>query len=173
MLFRSLRSTSPSRRPLLLVVTADRLDHAAHAGNAAAAEHEMDDVAAAVHIAVAALARRADATVIVTGDHGTHFGSAQHSDEAVPLLIYGAGARAAAGPLAWPPAAGAAPPTIAATDLPAMFPYFRRDCSGQLVHRPAPGWLFLACGAAFVTAAAAVTHRDSPETRVRGYARGV
>ena len=139
-----------------MVVTADRLDHAAHAGNAAAAEHEMDDVAAAVHIAVAALARRADATVIVTGDHGTHFGSALHSEETVPLLIYG-GARAAAGPLAWPPAADAAPPTIAATDLPAMLPYFRRDCSGHLVHNSAPGWLLLACGAAFVAAAAAVT----------------
>jgi alkaline phosphatase len=76
-------------RPAFLVVAGDRIDAAAHTGDAAAVAAGLADFAGSVRAAVVAASARSDALVIVTGDHGTVFGTAKHSSESVPILAYG------------------------------------------------------------------------------------
>ena len=72
-----------------LVVGADRVDAAAHAGNTTALEGLYADLGAAVRSAVQSLAFRPDVRVFVTGDHETVLGTQLHSNASVPLLAYG------------------------------------------------------------------------------------
>ena len=145
-------------------MAADRLDHAAHAGDAAAITYEEEDVAAAVHVALAALAGREDATVIVAGDHVTKTGTVAHSDDAVPVLVYGStaqdavqratGSAAPAAPAFWPPPAGGpAAPAIPSTDFPLLLPYFRRECGGATTDG-SRGWVVIPCAGALLALAA-------------------
>lgn len=76
-------------RPAFLVVAGDRIDAAAHAGDAAAVAAGLADFAGAVRAAIAAASARSDSLVIVTGDHMTIIGTAEHSAEGVPILAYG------------------------------------------------------------------------------------
>ena len=129
-----------SGAPVFLVVGADRLDHAAHSGDAKACEAEVAATVAAIREALTALAARmhaSDALVIVTGDHITVMNSTQHTNRSVPVLIYGTGATAAAERLLGVPLSSAhmmRPPLIAATDFPRLFPFFpsnNRGCSPE------------------------------------------
>ena len=110
------------------------MDHAAHAGNAAAVAHELADVAASVAAAITAVSHRSDGAIVVTGDHATPMNGSAHSDGKVPVFMYGPGARAAAArAIGRPFTADDAlhPPTINATDVPLIFPFFpsgSRDC---------------------------------------------
>lgn len=72
-----------------LVVTADRIDRAAHAGNTTELNILYDDFARAVSTAVTALSFRGDAKITVTGDHSTIIGTRLHSPSPVPVLAYG------------------------------------------------------------------------------------
>lgn len=123
-----------------LVVGADRLDHAAHLGDVEACAAEVDSAAAAIIATLNAMAvrLRSDALVIVTGDHGTVMNGTTHTNRTVPLLIYGAGAVAAAERavgMALSSAHIMHPPLLKAVDFPLMFPFFpyrraNRGCTG-------------------------------------------
>lgn len=153
------RNRTHAGAPLFLLVAADRMDHAAHAGDAAAVTHEAADVAAAVLAAVYILAHRADAIVVVTGDHATPLNGTAHSPEKVPVLVYGHGARAAAARAIGRSRADDAlhPPSINASDLPLLFPYFpatgSRSCTrGARADR---SWIFIGVALAAIAVAAA------------------
>ena len=71
--------------------------------------------------------RRSDALVVVTGDHTTLPNSTRHSPDAVPIMLYGGTARAAAERALKTPLTAAAVmkvPKIAAVDFPLLFPFF-------------------------------------------------
>ena len=114
-----------------LMVGEDRIDHAAHAGDAEGAATLASGVADAVNAALAALT--GDYLLVVTGDHGTPMGSSQHSADPVPLLLYGPGATAAA------LRAGLGEPVVPAVDFPLAFPFFSRGaCDPHVFPVPAP-----------------------------------
>jgi len=127
-------------RPVFLVVGADRLDQAAHAGDADACKAEVAAAAATVNETLSALSARlraSEALVIVTGDHSTIMNTNNHSNRTVPVLIYGAGAVAAAERAMGTPLTSAhlmRPPVIASVDFPRLFPFFPnndRRCSRE------------------------------------------
>ena len=70
--------------------------------------------------------RRSDALVVVTGDHTTLPNSTRHSPDAVPIMLYGGTARAAAERALKTLTAAAVMkvPKIAAVDFPLLFPFF-------------------------------------------------
>lgn len=127
-----LKATHPGRS-VFLVVGSDRLDQAAHAGYVDACKAEVAATAAAVNSTLSALSARlraGDALVIVTADHGTIMNTNHHTNRTVPVLIYGAGAVAAAERAMGSPLTNAhmmRPPVIAAVDFPRLFPFFPSD----------------------------------------------
>lgn len=102
-----------------LVVAADQFDHAAHANDTARLVSLADDLAAAVRFA--AFGAGDDDLVVVTGDHLTVAGTRLHSREAVPLLLYGGRAAAAA-------RAAGAEGTVTADAFPKLFPFYSPSC---------------------------------------------
>jgi len=126
-----MRASTPDRG-VFLVVGNDRMDHAAHAGDEVALVYQYADTAAAVKVAISALAHRNDSLVVVTGDHATVFNGTAHSAAAVPVLVYGSGAREAASRIVELNGSSAfSPPVFDATDFPKLFPFF---VSGSCEH---------------------------------------
>lgn len=144
-----------------MLVSADRMDHAAHLGDAEAVAHELADVVASVNAAITTLSRRTDAMVVVTGDHMTPLNGTAHSSEKVPVLIYGAGARSAAARAIGRSSADDAlrPPSINASDIPLLFPFFpatgSRSCTKDAAMAADRAWVYVggAFGAVAVVAA--------------------
>lgn len=127
-----------------LVIAADRMDGAAHVGDAASVARLERDIARAVRVLAEDPALR---LLIVTGDHGTRFGTREHFGDAVPVLAYGpeAGALENVFPSAM----------MAQTDVRRAFPFGREapKCAKRR-EQPAPaalGWV-----GAVVAATAAV-----------------
>ena len=122
-----LRAAVP-RVGLFLIVAADRMDHLAHAGDAAGCAAAEVDVTASVRATLSVLEprlRAGDAMVVVTGDHMTPLNGTDHSSESVPLLLYGAGARsAAAAALGAELSASLTVPHVSTTAFPRLFSFW-------------------------------------------------
>ena len=83
-----LRAVVPNRG-VFLVVAADRIDHAAHAGDLQSVEEMFKDVGSAINLTLSVLEERirsGEALIMVTGDHLTN---AVHLSDPVPLLVWG------------------------------------------------------------------------------------
>lgn len=139
----------------------------------AAIAAEAEATATTVRLAVRTLSgRRADALIVVTGDHLTAPNSSTHLAEAVPIMLYGATAVAAAERALGTKLTAASMlevPRIAAVDFPLIFPFYNggdRACVTG-IHRKAGAivWPAVVVGCVAMVVCAVLVCRSVPRRK--------